>query len=225
MNDMSFLRGAFIAFDPGGYQGPADKKRVIPFRFNPESLARSLSVEQAQGGRGTEGVPNAGGGSGEQSADAASGTLKETFTVLVRLDFFDRHEVAADIDQTLGILPEVAALEDLLYPAESDTQANSDGGEPVQQRAPRPTVLFVWGTKRIIPVRITGLTINESLYNAKLNPTRAEIEVQLQVLSEADARDNRAVTDALAFTGRVRRQMARLFLSRTAAQNTNLLPL
>ena len=41
----SYLRGAFIAYESGGYP---DKKRVIPFRFNPESLSRSLSVEQGQ---------------------------------------------------------------------------------------------------------------------------------------------------------------------------------
>ena len=44
---------AFIAYEPGGYP---DKKRVIPFRFNPESLSRSVAVEAGQSGGGVEGA-------------------------------------------------------------------------------------------------------------------------------------------------------------------------
>ena len=146
-----YLRGAFIAFDPGGYPNDSAKKRVLPFRFNPEGLSRSITVEQAQGSGGTQGGGSGGGDdSSEQSADSSSGTLKESLTVQIRLDFADRHEASRDLDAELGILPEIAALEDLLHPAETETQDNADGQEPVQARAPRPTVLFVWGRKRVL---------------------------------------------------------------------------
>ncbi|MEL6343779.1 MAG: hypothetical protein AAFV53_11650 [Myxococcota bacterium] len=221
-----YLRGAFIAYDPGGYPNDAAKKRVLPFRFNPEGLSRSITVEQAQGSGGTQGAGGSGGDDADQqSADSSSGTLKETLTVQIRLDLHDRHEASRDLDAALGILPEIAALEDLLYPAPSETQASSDAREPVQARAPRPTVLLVWGRKRVYPVRITGMTINETMHNAELYPTRALVDVQLEVLSEADAKDNQAVTDALKFTGDHRRRLARDFLDRTASQNTNILPL
>lgn len=221
---VSYLRGAFIAYDPGGYRdGP---KRVIPFRFNPETLSRSLQVEQGKSGSGTEGAAKAGkSGKGEQAADAASGALKQGFTVQVRFDFDDRHEVARDLPPELGIAPEIAALESLLYPAESPTEHTGDGSEPVRPRSQRPTVLFVWGRRRVLPVRITGMTVNETRFNAELNPLRAEIDVALEVLGDVDARSDKAVGDALAFTNAKRRELAKQFYETTASQGTSILPL
>ncbi len=224
-DDLKYLRGAFIAYDPGGYPDDAGKKRMIPFRFNPEGLSRSLTVEQAQGGQGTEGAGGGASSQSEQSADAASGTLKESFSVTIRLDFADRHHEASGLDPALGLLPELSALEDLLYPAPTDSAEARDGREPVQQRAARPTVLFVWGRKRVYPVRITGMTVNETLHDSQLVPTRAEIEVALEVVPESEARDNRAVQDALAFQAENRRRWSQMFLDGAAQQNTNVLPL
>lgn len=221
---VNYLRGAFIAYEPGGY--PNGDKRTIPFRFNPETLSRAFQVEQGKSGSGTEGAKKSGkGGKAEQGADASSGTVKQTFTVQVRFDFDDRHEGAQNLPPEFGILPEVSALESLLYPAESPQDAPSDGKEPVKARQQRPTVLFVWGKKRVIPVRITGMTVNETRFNAELYPLRAEVDVQLEVLGEADAKDNKAVLDALSFTSGKRAEMAKQFLDNTASQSTNILPI
>ena len=46
-----------------------------------------------------------------------------------------------------------------------------------------PVVLFVWGRKRILPVRVTTLTITETLYDTNLNPTHAEAVIGLRVLT------------------------------------------
>lgn len=223
---VNYLRGAFVAYEPGGYP---DKKRTIPFRFNPESLSRSLSIEQGEGGgEGTAAGGSSGGGgsaAGEQGADASSGSLKESFSVLVRVDLADRVQGADRLPQELGILPEIAALEELLYPVESEAEAPSDGTEPTRARPQRWTVLFVWGRKRVYPVRITGMTVNETDHNAELNPVRAEIDVALEVLGETDARDNLAVSSALDFTASNRKQMAQSFFDETASQNSNVLPL
>ncbi|NVB37035.1 hypothetical protein G6O69_04280 [Pseudenhygromyxa sp. WMMC2535] len=225
-DDTRYLRGAFIAYDPGGYPDDDDKKRTIPFRFNPEGLSRSMEIEQAQGGQGTQGASSGGSSSqSEQSADAASGALKQSFDLLIRLDFADRHQASGELDDELGLLPEISALEDLLYPAEDEADEAADDQEPVEQRAPRPTVLFVWGRKRVFPVRVTSMTVNETMHDSQLVPVRAEIEISLEVVSESEARDNRAVQDALAFQARNRRRWARMFLDRTAQQNTNILPL
>jgi hypothetical protein len=180
-DEISYLRGAFIAYDPGGY--PA-RKRVIPFRFNPEPLSRQISVEQSATGGGTEGAAPAGQGNtaNEQSADSSLGTLKETFSVLVRLDFADRVEAARNLPPELGVAPEISAMEDLMYPAEPEDPAPPAGDEPVRQRLPRPTVLFVWGRKRVVPVRITQITVNEAVDNNQLLPVRAELDVACEVL-------------------------------------------
>jgi hypothetical protein len=224
VNEINYLRGAFIAYEPGGYP---NRKRVIPFRFNPESLSRQLSVEQGEGGgAGSAAAPQAGGNApSEQGADASSGALKESFNVQIRVDLADRVEGATQLPVELGIAPEVAALEELVYPAESETAAPSDGTEPTRARPQRWTVLFVWGRKRVYPIRITGMTINETSHNAELNPVRAEIEVAAEVLGEADARDNVAVSSALEFTASNRRQLAQSFFNQTASQSSNILPL
>jgi hypothetical protein len=217
-----YLRGAFVAYDPGAYKSPTIQRRLIPFRFNPEGLSRSISIEAAPGSQGVEGSSAAKKSKTEQAADASSGTLKETFNVSIRLDFVDLLESSPSIDQELGILPEIAALEDLLYPVEPATSNNSDGKEPVQPRAARPTVLFIWGVQRVYPVRITQMTVNETLHNQALNPIRAEVEVGLEVLREGDARGNQAVADALNYTAQKRRTNVQKAKNRTATQNTNV---
>lgn len=229
MAELSYLRGAFIAYEPGGYP---DRKRVIPFRFNPESLSRSVRVQTGQTGTGTEGAAASGEGAAgegaaeaEQSADAASGSLKETFSVKVRLDFADRGQEAEGLDEQFGIAPEIAAIEELLYPAETESEASSDGTEPVRPRRTRPTVLFVWGRKRVLPVRITALTINEQVYNDHLNPLRAEVDAALEVMGEADARENPAVSTALEHTGAGRRELAQQYYDNTASQGSTILPI
>jgi hypothetical protein len=49
-----------------------------------------------------------------------------------------------------------------------------------------PLTLFVWGVHRIVPVRITDLTITEESFDPALNPTRAKASLGLRVLNYAD---------------------------------------
>jgi hypothetical protein len=46
-----------------------------------------------------------------------------------------------------------------------------------------PMVLLVWGPKRILPVKLTQLSISEMLFDCQLNPTHAEVTVGLDVLT------------------------------------------
>ena len=221
MNDtVTFTQGAFAVFNP---DDTAVMSSFIPFRFNPEMLTRQLALEQAQGGAaGAAGAGEGGEGAGEQGADASSGTLKETFSVLLRFDLADRVEANSTLPQEFGVMPEISALEELLYPKESEAEAPSDGSEPVRARGRRPLVLFIWGERRVVPVKITGMAIAETFFNGKLYPVRAELEVGLQVLGDAEARDNSRVKSSLDFTGANRRKMARLYLDTTADQGTSI---
>lgn len=36
-----------------------------------------------------------------------------------------------------------------------------------------PLTLFTWGSKRVMPVRLTELSVNESAFDVNLNPIRA----------------------------------------------------
>lgn len=49
-----------------------------------------------------------------------------------------------------------------------------------------PIVLFVWNANRIVPVRVTTLTITETLYDTDLNPTHAQAQISLRVLTPTE---------------------------------------
>ncbi len=49
-----------------------------------------------------------------------------------------------------------------------------------------PMILFVWGPTRVLPVRLTSLSITEEAYDTLLNPIRAKVELSLTVLSYQD---------------------------------------
>jgi hypothetical protein len=67
-------------------------------------------------------------------------------------------------------------------------------------KAQLPTVLFVWGLGRIVPVRVRTLTITEKLYDGLLNPTHAEAQIGLDVLTPDELN---AVTGPLADIAKV----------------------
>jgi hypothetical protein len=46
--------------------------------------------------------------------------------------------------------------------------------------------LFVWGPKRVLPVRLTSFSITEQAFDPDLNPIRASVNLSLAVLSYQD---------------------------------------
>jgi hypothetical protein len=75
------------------------------------------------------------------------------------------------ISASIGAAPQIA------------TAAPTSAKTETVPRLEMPTVLFVWGPQRIVPVRLTGLAITERLYDRLLNPTHAEAQVTLRVLT------------------------------------------
>jgi hypothetical protein len=72
-------------------------------------------------------------------------------------------------------------------PGLRDGLTGGSSSNPTQQvpAAQLPTVLFVWGPGRIVPVRVTALSITEKLYDATLlNPTHVEAQITLRVLTQ-----------------------------------------
>jgi hypothetical protein len=220
-----YVHGAFAVFSPyPKEQTSYPHGRMIPFRFNPEALSRSLQIEQAQQNQGTEGAqPRRGGSNTEQSTDASDGPLKQTFSVMIRFDLRDRLAAnpvqATDEGMRLGVLPEIAALEELMYPAERP--AADDRRQAVAQRPPRPVVLLVWGIHRVFPVRVVSMTINEVLHNADLAPVRAEIEVGLEVARD-ESTGHQATVDALGYMNSQRKEHASRFYATVSSQGTSV---
>ena len=72
-----------------------------------------------------------------------------------------------------GIYPLLSALELLLY-------------VPTGRPNHIPWIIFVWGGRRILPVRVTEMQIVEESFDSALNPVRAELTVTMKVLKDAD---------------------------------------
>jgi hypothetical protein len=150
---------------------------VVVFQYNPDTMTRRLE-------------PRTAGGDGERGeAFRLAGPPKETITLSVEIDATDQLEQANPIAVVSGITPTLAALEMMLYPKSALVIANTilaAVGTIEVIPAEGPMILFVWGPTRVLPVRLTGLTITEEAYDTLLNPTRAKAELSLTVLSYND---------------------------------------
>ncbi len=150
---------------------------IVVFQYNPDTMTRRLE-------------PRTLSGDGEKGeAFRLSGPPKETITLSVEIDATDQLEEVNPIAVVSGITPTLAALEMMLYPKSALVIANSilaAVGTIEVIPAEGPMILFIWGPTRVLPVRLTGLTITEEAFDTLLNPTRAKAELSLSVLSYSD---------------------------------------
>ena len=169
------LKGGIVLIDPvtGAVQ------RVIVLQYSPDTLSRSLQVQ---------GVAE----SGDRSqALRLKGEPIETIKLEAEIDATDQLEFP-DQNQAairVGIFPQLAALETLVYPTSSQLSTNNRLAKAgTLEIAPMETLLplFIWSKTRIIPVRVTELSITEEAFDANLNPLRAKVSLGLRVLSVND---------------------------------------
>ncbi len=165
------LHGAIVGLDP--FNPVAS---VIAFQYNPDSMTRRLEgrfsgSEQADRGE----------------AQRIQGPPRETITLAVEFDEADHPPGGRG--PFSGVQAPLAALEMLLYPKTASVIANmvAAAAGSIEVLAPRaPLTLFVWGPARVLPVRVSGMTITEQQYDTLLNPTRAKVDLTLSVLSYHD---------------------------------------
>ncbi len=168
------LKGAIVAID-------TTTNRVvstISFQYNPETLGRTLQVQMAGGEE-----------SAREEAIRLEGAPIETIKLDIEFDATDNLETASADAVALGIYPQLAALEVLIYPAsrtvvENMERANAGMLEIIPMQA--PMTLLVWGAKRVLPVRLTEFSITEEAYDVNLNPIRAKVTLGLRVLNYRD---------------------------------------
>ena len=150
---------------------------VAVFQYNPDTMTRKLEPRavSADGDRG--------------EAYRLTGAPKETITLSIEIDATDQLEQGNPLAIATGIYPTLAALETLLYPKTATVIANTILNAigtieiiPVEG----PMILFVWGAQRVLPVRLTSLSITEEAHDPLLNPIRAKAELSLSVLSYHD---------------------------------------
>jgi hypothetical protein len=169
------LRGGLVLVDP--VSGAV--VRVIALQYNPDTLSRTLqpkAVTDAQD---------------RSQALRLTGTPVETFKLEAEIDATDQLEFPDQNPDTaqLGIAPQIAALETLLYPTSGQLQSNDamqSSGTLEITPAETPLALFVWSKERVVPVRLTDFSVTEEAFDPKLNPLRAKVSFSLRVLSVDD---------------------------------------
>jgi hypothetical protein len=173
------IRSGIVLLDPER----GTPQRIIVLQFNPDTLERSLSPQSA-GGSGDSG----GGGSGSGDRNEAlrlKGPAQETWKFTAEIDATDQFEIAAPD----GIHPQLAVLEMLVQPTSAqlrEASRLSKKGTIEISPIEMPLTLFTWGSKRVMPVRLTELSINESAFDVNLNPIRASLSIGLKVLTVSD---------------------------------------
>ena len=150
---------------------------VILFQYNPDTLTRKLQAKMS------------GEGGDRSEALRLEGAPEETITLDIEIDATDQLEKAEGTAVSMGIYPQLSALEMLIYPKSAVVIANTallatGTIETIQPMA--PLTLFVWGPKRVLPVRLTNFSIAEEAYDVNLNPIRAKVSLGLRVLSYND---------------------------------------
>jgi hypothetical protein len=191
------MRGALIEY---GSDLIGRIPNVVIFQFNPESLSRTLQIPQRPTGATQRETTQAG---------------EQTFEQISFTAHFSAANMLADdkvLARLFGVGPQLCALEKMALPtAEIATLAGAvdavgdelGDGSHEDLCIPReqfPRILFIWGPARVLPVTIDGMTINELEYDQRLNPVRAEVDLQLTVTIADERSDDELAKGALEYT-------------------------
>ncbi len=152
-------------------------RRVIVLQYNPETLSRTLQVK------------GIGEGGDRSQAMRLTGPPVETISLEAEIDATDQLELGEAPATEVGIQPQLAALETIVYPSSDQLLANNAlAGTGTLEIAPMqaPLTLFIWGKQRILPVRLTEFSVTEEAFDPALNPIRAKVSLGLRVLSVDD---------------------------------------
>jgi hypothetical protein len=199
---VALIKGALVSFMPTFI---GSLPNVIVFQYNPETIQHTWTPA-AKSAQATD--PKAG-----VNPTAVDDVPGESFSFKVSLDANDMiadgasNPVAAALATASGVYTRLAALEMLQYPSAASPGASLVGSVSASinigglsasvslsasapsmtvPRSEVPLVLFVWGAQRIVPVRVTALSTNETLYDSSLNPIHAEVSITLRVLTPSE---------------------------------------
>ena len=170
------LKGGVVLLDPE----KGNVLRIIVLQYNPDTLTRSFQVQ------------GVGGESGDRlEALRLKGPPVETIKLEAEIDATDQleHPDRNKVAVELGIQPQLAALETIVYPTSSQVRNSiSLGNSGTIEITPleAPLIVFVWSKNRVVPVRITDFSITEEAFDPTLNPIRAKVSLSMRVLSPND---------------------------------------
>lgn len=153
--------------------------RIITLQYAAETLQRSLEVQSIAD------EPD------RSQPLRLTGPAVETITFDAELDATDQLEKPNEFPDATdaGLFPTLSALETMLHPTSAQLErqnAQGTAGSFEITPAETPLAIFVWSKHRVVPVRLTSLSIAEEYFDANLNPIRAKVSLSLRVLSVDD---------------------------------------
>jgi hypothetical protein len=166
------LRGALVAI------GPDSEPNVISFQYNPSTLRRSIQPQMVGGEENDR-----------SQAIRFTGAPVQTVTVEVEIDATDQLDIGDPIAEEFGALPQLSAIELLVYPTLAQINQNQSAlASGTMEVAPltAPRLLFVWGSQRALPVRLNSYDITEEIFDRYLRPIRATVQLSMRVLNYSD---------------------------------------
>lgn len=167
-------KGAIVQVDPAN-----PLAGICVFQYNPETVQRTLEPrDPASAGAGND-------------SQRLSGPPRESVELTIVLDATDALEAGEGDGMSPGVHAQLAVLEMMLYPKSAMTLANlalSAVGLVEILPPTAPLTLFIWGPRRVVPVRLSRMSITEEIFDEALNPIRARVNLSFEVMSYADFR-------------------------------------
>jgi hypothetical protein len=163
------VRGGFVLVAPD----TGRPLKTIPFQYNPDTVTRTLQPQ----------------GIGDEPGDRLEalrlkGPPHETLKFDAEFDATD-----APSDYPDGLYPVLSTLELSICPSTAQLQREdqlASGGQLEIAPAEAALTVLVLGPKRVLPVRITDLSVTEEAFDRALNPIRAKVSVGTRVLTVDD---------------------------------------
>ena len=219
---MVLLRGALIEY-ASDFFGPLPN--LVIFQFNPDTLSRNISIPE----RPT--------GATSRETSQAGNIPVERITLTAHFSAADKLNTGNIIAQELGIGPQLAALEKMVYPSNligellgealdkiGDALGLEGNDDIAKQPIPRekyPRILFIWGKTRVLPVLLESMSITEQQYDSSLNPIQAEVSLGLAVASNPDDKVGKG---ALKYSNLAKEAQAIVNLANTVELAIDLIP-
>jgi hypothetical protein len=219
---MVLLRGALIEY-ASDFFGPLPN--LVIFQFNPDTLTRNISI------------PDRPTGASSRETSQAGEIPVERITLTAHFSAADQLNTGNIIAENLGIGPQLAALEKMVYPSNliggllgealdkiGDALGFGGGDDIAKQPIPRekyPQILFIWGKTRVLPVLLESMSITEQQYDSSLNPIQAEVALGLAVASNPDDKVGKG---ALKYSNIAKEAQAIVNLANTVELAIDLIP-
>jgi hypothetical protein len=157
-------------------------QNAVVFQYNPQKLSHTITPWNPQEVDQTQ--------RGAQMPTVQPFSPKESFSLSLELDATDELEIGHPVTLVNGVGPRLAALKKLTWPSRGlhgdlvgSASAQAGGASCDVERATVPIVLFVWSPGRILPVRVSSFSVEETLYSPILTPLHATVSLGLEVMT------------------------------------------